>query len=97
MARKTKPIGIIEINTDIVEKDRAFENAYAFFITLSDKPDSLWKKYFQDEWKTSSYATKKEIRVTGNKLRLIFRYGDNLREQANFAQNLVEATNKRIE
>lgn len=94
---KAKTIGIIEINTDMVEKDRTFQDAYAFFITLSDKPDSLWKKYFEDEWKNSSYAMKRGMRVTENKLRVIFRYGDNVREQAKFAQKLVEATNRRIE
>ncbi len=97
MARNTLPIGIIEINTDLVEKDRAFQNAYAFFITLSDKPDYLWKRYFEDEWKKSDYTMKREIRVTGNKLRVIFGFGDNVREHAKFAQRLVETTNQRIE
>lgn len=96
MARNRQPIGIIEINTDIVEKDRAFPNAYAFFITLSDKPDPLWKKYFKDEWKNSAYEMKREIKVTGNKLRVIFAQSDNIREHAKFAQKLVETTNQRI-
>ena len=97
MARNTLPIGIIEINTDIVEKDRTFPKAYAFSITLSDKPDYLWKRYFEDEWKNSDYAMKRQIKVTGNKLRVIFEFGDNVREHAKFAQKLVEATNQRIE
>ena len=97
MARKTKTIGVIEINTDQVEKDRSFKNAYVFCIKLSDEPDSLWKKYFQEEWKNSPYEMKREIRVIGNELRVLFIYGENVREHAKFAQQLVETTNRRID
>ena len=98
MAKKLKqPIGIIEVNTDIIKKDRASQKAYAFFITLSDKPDSLWKKYFEDEWKNSDYAIKRAIKIDSNRLRVVFEYGENMREHAKFAQGLVDTTNRRIE
>jgi len=92
-----KRIEITEVDKFTVEKDEAFPEAYAFYIKLSDKPDPLWVRYFEDEFKNALYLMKREIRVIGDKLRLVFGYGDNIQSHVKFAQQLVEGTNKRIE
>lgn len=97
MAGKLKPVEVISINTEVVEKDDAFPEAYAFYIKLSDKPDLLWERYFEDEWNNAFYSVKREISVVGDKLRLVFGYSDNIESHVKFARQLVERTNKRIE
>jgi predicted RNA-binding protein with PIN domain len=97
MDRKSKFIEIVSVDRDTVEKDEAFPEAYAFYINLSDKPDSLWERYFEDERQHAFYSMKREIKVVGDKLRLVFGYGDNIESHVKFARQLVEGTNKRIE
>lgn len=97
MAEKLKPVEIIGVDTETVEKDEAFPEAYAFYIKLSGEPEPLWGRYFEDEWKNALYLMKREIRVVGDKLCLVFGYGDNIQSHVEFARQLVEGTNKRIE
>lgn len=96
MSKKAKIIEIIGADSDTLEKDHTFTDAYAFYIKLSDEPDPVWQKYLS-EWKNALNAMQREIKVVGNKLRLVFVYGDDMQNYANYAANLVNLVNKRVE
>jgi len=97
MAKELKRVEIVSVDKDTVEKDSAFPKAYAFYINLSDKPDTLWVRYFEDEWEHALYSPKREIKVIGDKLRLIFGLGEDIAHYEKVARQLVERTNKRVE
>lgn len=96
MDRKAKPIEIIGTDTDTLERDGAFPDAYGFYIRLSDEPSPIWQRYLA-EWRNALYAMQREITVVGDKLRLVFVYGDDIQNCANYAAQLVELINKRVE
>ena len=96
MADKSKPIEIISVDTETVEKNTAFPEAYAFYIKLSAEPDALWQGYLS-KWGDALYSMQREINVLGNKLRLVFVYGDNIQSYAEYTRQLVEWVNERIE
>ena len=96
MAEKIKPVEIIGVDAETVEKDDAFPKAYAFYINLSEKPEDIWQRYFEVEWRQALYTMKKEITVIEDKLRLVFGEGENIEGQVRFARQLVEKTNERI-
>ena len=86
MAEELKRVEIVGADRDTVEKDSAFPEAYAFYINLSDKPDPLWGRYFEDEWEHALYSPKREIRVVGDKLRLVAGYGNNIESHVKSAR-----------
>lgn len=96
MSRKAKIIEIIGVDSDTLEKDHTFPEAYAFYIRLSDEPDPVWQRYLV-EWKNALHAMQRDISVVGNRLRLIFVYGDDMQNYASYASHLVGLVNKRIE
>ena len=96
MDRESKPVDILGADTETLEKDSAFPNAYAFYVRLSDEPDAVWQRYLA-EWRNALYTMQREITVVGNRLRLVFVYGDDIQSCANYAAHLVELINKRIE
>ena len=93
---KTKPVEIIGVDIDTVERDTAFPEAYAFYIKLSSAPDPIWKKYLA-EWQNALYSMKKEIRVEGDKLCLVFVYGDNIEGYVRYVTQLIKKINGRVE
>lgn len=96
MAKELKRVEIVSVDTETVEKDDAFPKAYAFYIKLSGDPEHMWQRYFEDEWEHAFYTMKREIRVVGDKLRLVFGEGENIQSYVKFARQLVERTNERI-
>jgi hypothetical protein len=96
LSRKSKIIEIIGADSDTLEKDHTFPEAYAFYIKLADEPDHIWQKYLA-EWKNALNAMQRDITVAGDRLRLVFVYGDDMQNYANYAANLVNLINKRVE
>ncbi len=92
---KSKPVEIIGVDTETVEKDVAFPEAYAFYIKLSNGPDSVWEKYLA-EWQNALYSMRKEIRVEGDRLRLVFVYGDNIESYIRYVAQLIRKINERV-
>jgi len=95
MAEKSKLIEIIGVDSETVEKDGAFPEAYAFYIKLSDKPDPLWERYLL-EWEKALRSMRREMRVIGNKLRVVFVYGDDIQNCVKYAKQLVRIINERV-
>jgi len=95
MTEKSKPVEIIGVDSETVEKDGAFPEAYAFYIKLSDKPDPLWEKYLL-EWDKALYSMRREMRVIGDKLRVVFVYGDDIQNCVKYAKQLVRIINERV-
>jgi hypothetical protein len=95
MAEKSKPIEIIGVDNETVEKDGTFPEAYAFYIKLSDNPDTLWEKYLL-EWDKALYSMQREMRVIGDKLRVVFVYGDDIQNCVKYAKQLVRIINERV-
>ena len=96
MDRKLRPVEIIGTDTDTLEKDSTFPDAYAFYIQLAEEPDLLWQKYLS-EWRGALNTMQREITVVGDKLRLVFVYGDDIQNFSNYAAHLVELINKRLD
>ncbi len=95
MAEKSKLVEIIGVDSETVEKDGAFPEAYAFYIKLSDKPDPLWEKYLL-EWDKALRSMRREMRVIGDKLRVVFVYGDDIQNCVKYAKQLVRIINERV-
>jgi len=95
MAEKSKLIEIIGVDSETVEKDEAFPEAYAFYIKLSDKPDPLWERYLL-EWEKALRSMRREMRVIGDKLRVVFVYGDDIQNCVKYAKQLVRIINERV-
>ncbi len=95
MAEKSKLIEIIGVNSETVEKDSAFPEAYAFYIQLSDKPDPLWERYLL-EWEKALRSMRREMRISGDRLRVVFVYGDDVQNCVKYAKQLVRIINERV-
>ena len=77
MAKKSKFVEIIGVDANTIEKDESFKEAYAFYITLSDEPDNIWRNYLA-KWGNALNTMQRKIDVVGDRLRLVFVYGDNI-------------------
>jgi hypothetical protein len=95
MVRKSKLIQIIGVDSELVERDNTFPDAYSFYIKLSDNPDPLWAKYLL-EWEKALHSMRREIKVRGDKLRVVFVYGDNIQNCVKYVKQLVKIINDRI-
>ena len=95
MAEKSKLVEIIGVDSETVEKDGAFPEAYAFYIKLSDKPDPLWERYLL-EWEKALRSMRREMRISGDKLRVVFVYGDDVQNCVKYAKQLVRIINERV-
>lgn len=88
-------IKIQSIDTENIEKDDAFENAYAFYVKIIPNPNYDWIVVFEEAWHNMIYAMKREATISGNKVRLVFGKGDNLQPYIDFLKQVIEYTNKR--
>jgi len=95
--KKVEIAEIVDIDTETIEVDNSFPGAYAFYIKLSRKPERQWVHMLNFEWDRSVYLMKREIRVLGDRLRLISGADDNIQKHVDFATKLVKKTNARIE
>jgi len=95
IAEKAKLVEITGVDSETVEKDGTFRDAYAFYIKLSDKPNPLWERYLL-EWKKALYSMQREITVVGNKLRVVFVYGDDVQNCVKYTKQLVKMINERV-
>lgn len=95
MLNKSQPIEIIGVDTDTLEEDKTFPEAYAFYIKLSDEPDDVWRSYLA-KWNNALKAMQRKIEVLGDRLHLVFVYGDNIQDYAKYAAQLVKWVNERV-
>jgi len=95
MVNKSQPVEIIAVYTDTLEKDETFPEAYAFYIKLSHEPDNVWRSYLA-KWNNALDVMQRKVEVVGNRLRLVFVYGDNIQGYAEYAAQLVKMVNERI-
>jgi hypothetical protein len=95
MLNKSQPVEIIGVDADTLEKDETFPEAYAFYIKLSDEPDNIWQSYLA-KWNKALNAMQRKIDVVGDRLRLVFIYGDNIQNYAKYAAQLVKMVNERV-
>jgi len=97
MVKKVEIAEVVDIDTVTVELDNSFPGAYAFYIKLSRKPEHQWVHMLNFEWDRAVYLMKREIRVVGDRLRLISGADDNIQKHVDFATKLVKKINARIE
>lgn len=97
MVRKTATIDIVEVDTETVEKHYSSPAAYVFYIKLSRKPERQWVDIFNFEWRRAHHVLKREIRVVGDKLRLVCGVDDSIQNHVALAKRLVKKTNERVE
>lgn len=95
MFNKSQPVEIIAVDTDTVEKNETFPEAYAFYIKLSDEPDNVWRSYLA-KWNNALDVMQRKVEVVGDRLRLVFVYGDNIQGYAQYVAQLVKMVNERI-
>ncbi len=92
---RSQPVEIVGVDSDKLEKDETFPDAYAFYITLSGRPDFVWQSHLA-KWDSALERQHRKITVENNKLRLVFIYGDNLQLFADYASSLVDWVNERV-
>ncbi len=95
MLNKSQPVEIIGVDADTLEKDETSPKTYAFYIKLSEEPDSVWVSYLA-KWNDALDAMQRKIDVVGDRLRLVFIYGDNVQNYAEYAAQLVKMVNERV-
>jgi hypothetical protein len=95
MLSKSQPVDVVAIDSDSLDRDETFPEAYAFYIELSSEPDNIWQGYLA-KWGSALKAAQRKISVEGDRLRLVFVYGDNIRQYANYATWLVSWVNERV-
>ncbi len=95
MLNKSQPVEIIGVDAGTLEKDGTFPDAYAFYIKLSDEPDNVWRSYLA-KWNNALNAMRRKIDVVGDRLRLVFAYGDDIPNYAKYATQLVKMVNERV-
>jgi hypothetical protein len=95
MLNKSQPVEIIGVDADTLEKDETFPEAYAFYIELSDEPDNVWRSYLA-KWNNALNAMQRKIDVVGDRLRLVFVYGDNIQNYDKYVAQLVKWVNERV-
>ena len=95
MGNKSQPVEIIGVDADKLEKDGTFPDAFAFYVKLSDEPDNVWRSYLA-KWNDALHAMQRNIDVVGDRLRLVFVYGDNTQDYVKYATRLVKMVNERL-
>lgn len=95
MFNKSQPVEIIAVDADTVEKAETFPEAYAFYIKLSDEPDNVWRSYLA-KWNNALDVMQRKVEVVGDRLRLVFVYGDDVQSYAQYVAQLVKMVNERI-
>ena len=93
---KVKPVYIVGIDSETLEKDSTFPDSYAFYIELSDEPNHLWQQFLSG-WNNALSVMKMRIDVVGNKLRVVFTYSNDVQGCAKYAAQIVKMVNKRVE
>ncbi|MFC2063034.1 hypothetical protein ACFLS8_03740 [Chloroflexota bacterium] len=96
MYSKSNPVDVVGVDSDKLDKDKTFPEAYAFYIKLSSEPDNVWQSYLA-KWNSALKVKQRKISVEGEKLRLVFVHGDNMQNYANYATWLVNWVNERVE
>lgn len=79
-----------------IEKSNEFEEAYAFELELSSRPDSIWKLLFNQQLQESLYPTKRQVTILDDKLRVVTS-PDTTRDKIEWIRDLVRLTNERAE
>ena len=95
MFNTSQTVEIIAVDTDIVEKAKTSPEAYAFYIKLSDEPDNVWRSYLA-KWDNALKVSQRKVEVVGDRLRLVFVYGDNIQGYARHVAQIVKWINERI-
>ena len=95
MLNKSRPVEIICVDAGTLEKDETFPEAHAFYIKLSDGPDNVWRSYLAKR-NNALDAMQRKIDVVGDRLRLVFVYGDNIQNYDKYAAQLVKWVNERV-
>lgn len=95
MLNTSQTVEIIAVDTDIVEKAETSPEAYAFYIKLSDEPDNVWRSYLA-KWDNALKVSQRKVEVVGDRLRLVFIYGDNVQRYAQYVAQIVKWINERI-
>lgn len=95
VSRKSQPVEIIGIDSGRLDKDDTFKDAYAFYITLSGKPDYIWQSQLA-KWDSALESMSRRILVERDRLRLVFVYGDNVELYIKYASSLVNWVNERV-
>jgi hypothetical protein len=92
---KSQPVEIVGVDSDRLEKDDTFPDAYAFYVTLTGRPDFVWQSHLA-KWDSALDRQHRKISVENNRLRLVFAYGDNMQLFADYAASLVDWVNERV-
>lgn len=87
-------VKVAGVDKGTVEKDYSLPKAYAFYIKLSRKPSFVWTKFFDEEFNRAQSSII-DIQVTGDRLRVVFTYGEDMQRHMQSVLQLVENANNR--
>ena len=93
---KVKKISIKSVDTDLVEKDDSFPEALAFYVYLSEVPESVWREFFSSEYEQSWFNLKREVTVSGDRIRIVTSPGEE-QQHIDFIKQVVERTNRQVD
>ena len=96
MVDEIRKVTITKIDSDSVETDDSFPLGLAFHVYLSEVPDSVWRELFFSEYEQTWYSLKREMTVSGDKIRVVTAPGEE-QGHVDFVKRLVEQTNKQVD
>ena len=86
----------IDLDNIAIEKDDSLPMAFVFILPLNSKPSKHWKKFFKEEWKSSLYPSKREVKIMDDSLR-ITTTPDEIEGKIDWINGIIESTNNRID
>jgi hypothetical protein len=93
----SKEVNLKPIDADRlkIEKSNEFNEAYAVEIELDSTPDSIWTWYFNMEYYKNLDLMKRQVVITGDKLRIAASPND-IKENIEWIKDLVRITNEKV-
>ncbi|PYV33973.1 MAG: hypothetical protein DMG22_07715 [Acidobacteria bacterium] len=89
-------VKIKSIDSERIEKDDSFPNAYAFYIELDTAPHAVWEELFLRRYESDWFNLKREMTIQGKEIRVVTAPGEE-EHQVDFYRRLVEETNRDAE
>ncbi len=89
-------VKVKSIDTERIEKDDSFPEAYAFYIELEVTPHLIWEEFFLRRYEGEWFNLKREMTIQGKEIRVVTAPGEE-KSHVDFYRRLVEETNKDVD
>lgn len=89
-------ISILEAGKKATKKGESFPGQYEMRINLSSNPNEVWKQYFAWEWRKTSLARERKIKMDSNEFRIMLAKNDNIQSYIDTIKSAVNRANSMV-